>query len=634
MVKLEILGLKRHLHEVVETLQELGSVHIEEKSEHIHLPRFLKPVQLNEIKKNEKTSLEKFESLFQELIPLLNIKGIEPSLGHDHLDDKLFNELETLKKELSGLIAQRNTKQEELVLAKKYEAALKAYLPLLEKLKARENYTTSLIGFDKGTLKALKEKLVRLTKDDFILEIEKGEDALYGALAYPTKWGDAIKDELWQEGVDEVILPSEFQGQDPKTSLKELARRKTELPKKIETLSKEVTSLQKKETARCLRVQLAVRERLDRYHILNAFSESDYTFYLNAWIPENEKNSLEKNLKDRFGEGVTTQELAHEHWEHEETPVILKNPKWLKPFELLAKLLPPPVYGTLDATLYIALGFPLFFGLILGDIGYALVLFALIFFGGIDAVMRFLGMTDRNILKEIRKVALTCATTTLIFGIIFGEFLGTLGHGWLKPIWNDRLFITKQLLTLAIQIGVLHILLGLILGVFAGLKEKNWRHVLEKAALIIFLAAFVCGGNPILASGGVVIFPPLLTLFSQSTSMIIAGILALVSWILLGIAAGMVGIIESISIVSNTLSYARLMAIGIASVALAKVANDLGGAAGGIAGFIIAVLLHSVNVALAIFDPTIQSLRLNYVEFFTKFYKSGGKEYTPFRKVH
>ena len=65
MVKLEILGLKRHLHEVIETLQELGSVHIEERAEHTHLPRFLYPVDLDEAKKKEKTSLERFESLFQ-----------------------------------------------------------------------------------------------------------------------------------------------------------------------------------------------------------------------------------------------------------------------------------------------------------------------------------------------------------------------------------------------------------------------------------------------------------------------------------------------------------------------------------------------------------------------------------------
>ena len=247
MVKMELLGLKRHLHEVVATLQELGSVHIEEKTEHTHLPSFLKPVQIDDEKKKDKAFLEKFESLLQELLPLVAAKGEEPSLGHDLLDDTLYEELNALKKEVSSLISEKNTRQEELLLAKKYEAALKAFLPLLDKLKQREDYATSLISLDKGGLKALKEKLVRLTKDDYLLEIEKGEEALYGALAYPSRWETVIKNELWQEGVDELILPTEFQGRDPQSSLKELARRKRELPKTIQDLVQNITRLQKKE---------------------------------------------------------------------------------------------------------------------------------------------------------------------------------------------------------------------------------------------------------------------------------------------------------------------------------------------------------------------------------------------------
>ncbi len=624
MVKMEMLGLKQHLHEVVETLQDLGSAHIEEKSERAHLPKFLKPVELSEEKKKERAFLEKFESLLQELVPLIATKGTEPSLGHDHLDEKRCEELEFLKKTLSALVAEKNTKQEELVLAKKYETALKAYLPLLGKLGKREDTLINLIRFDKGGLKALKEKLVRLTKDDFILEIEKGEDAFYGALATPKKWEDAVKDELWQEGVDEVILPSEFEGKDPHASLKELARRKAALPKAIEELSQKIATIQKKEGSRCLRIRLAVEERLERFRVLSAFSESDYTFYLTAWVPEDQKKALKENLTRHFGERVVLKELVHEKWEHEETPVKLKNPAWLKPFEVLVSLFPPPTYGTLDATPFVAFFFPLFFGLILGDIGYGSILFLLT----LSLRIKF---KKNETVRQVAKVGFVCAASSILFGFVFGEFFGTLAHGWLKPIWEDRLLITKQLLILSILLGIVHVLFGLFLGMVVAFKEKNGHHFLEKIGFVLFFFGILFVVHSAMLPRGISL--PLMGGLSAFAASVTGGFVILISFIFLFVAAGLQGAIESISIVSNILSYARIMAIGIASAAMAKVANDLGALAGGIVGILVAFTLHTVNMALGIFDPTIQALRLNYVEFFTKFYKPGGKAYAPFKKI-
>jgi V/A-type H+-transporting ATPase subunit I len=93
------------------------------------------------------------------------------------------------------------------------------------------------------------------------------------------------------------------------------------------------------------------------------------------------------------------------------------------------------------------------------------------------------------------------------------------------------------------------------------------------------------------------------------------------------------GAIEVMGSVGNILSYARIMAIGMASVILAMVANELGGAIGVlIIGVLIAVLLHTLNVILAMFSPSIHSMRLHIVEFYSKFYEGGGELYIPFGK--
>ena len=106
--------------------------------------------------------------------------------------------------------------------------------------------------------------------------------------------------------------------------------------------------------------------------------------------------------------------------------------------------------------------------------------------------------------------------------------------------------------------------------------------------------------------------------------------------VMLGASLGWLGIImgpiEFISLIGNVLSYLRIAAIGLASVYLAKVANDMAGMIGNVVvGIIVAVLIHALNLVLGAFSPTIHSLRLHYVEFFRKFYEGGGKPYQPFR---
>ena len=98
--------------------------------------------------------------------------------------------------------------------------------------------------------------------------------------------------------------------------------------------------------------------------------------------------------------------------------------------------------------------------------------------------------------------------------------------------------------------------------------------------------------------------------------------------------AGVFGMIEVMSTLGNILSYARLMAIGMASVILAMVANKLGESFEIlIIGIIVALLLHALNIALAMFSPSIHSMRLHIVEFFSKFYTGGGVVYKPFKKA-
>jgi V/A-type H+-transporting ATPase subunit I len=183
------------------------------------------------------------------------------------------------------------------------------------------------------------------------------------------------------------------------------------------------------------------------------------------------------------------------------------------------------------------------------------------------------------------------------------------------------------LLLLALSIGVLHITIALLTGFLEEARHHGtWKAFCAKASWLILLL-----GVGLLASASVLHTPTTL----------LGAFLAVLAVILIIIGEGARGLIELPAIFSNIASYARLMAVGVASAGLAIVTNELAGslfASGSIVlmalGASVLVLGHLVNIALGLLGSFIHGLRLNYVEFFGKFYEGGGKPYKPFGGEH
>jgi V/A-type H+-transporting ATPase subunit I len=304
----------------------------------------------------------------------------------------------------------------------------------------------------------------------------------------------------------------------------------------------------------------------------------------------------------------------------EKAPTFYDNPRWVKPFEFIMKLVRPPMYSEIDPSPILAIFFPIFFGLMVGDIGYGLVIFAF----ALIIKKKFRAM---EFVQNLTDILIISSIPTIIFGFLFGEFFGDFGEmmGWLHPVyflgvtWN-RMEAIIPMLIFAIVIGVIHVFLGLIIGIINEITRKNKKHLSEKVGMLLALSGLIA----IIALALEMI--PAWTIYPT----IIIGIIAL---LLIIYGAGAMGPMEIMSTVGNILSYARLMAIGLASVILAFVANKLGGEMEVLAvGILIAVLLHALNIALAMFSPSIHSMRLHLVEFFSKFYEGGGTVYKPFKK--
>jgi V/A-type H+-transporting ATPase subunit I len=169
---------------------------------------------------------------------------------------------------------------------------------------------------------------------------------------------------------------------------------------------------------------------------------------------------------------------------------------------------------------------------------------------------------------------------------------------------------------LTLSIGVVHVVLGLALGVLAGARQHP-RQALGRglsAVMILLIVAALLAAVEVLPHA--VLTPAVVAL--------------LVAFPVLIALEGIVAAIELLSALGHVLSYARIMALGTASVMLAIVANRLGGAVGSaLVGALFALLFHLVNFALGLFSPTIHALRLHYVEFFGTFYSPGGTRYEP-----
>lgn len=352
----------------------------------------------------------------------------------------------------------------------------------------------------------------------------------------------------------------------------------------------------------------------DRLLLLDARARvhaARHLFVIEGWLPADRTGELEAALR-RFGPEVVLTRLGPARPGAAATPVALHNPPVFRPFEVFTRPLPLPRYGTIDPTPFVAVFFPAFFGLMMGDVGHGLVL------GVLAGILYFKSRPD-TLRRSVAMVGLACSSSAIVFGLLFGEFFGSLGPAiGLKPIFN-REEAMIGFLGLAIALGVVHVLLGLTLAVLGAWRRGERRHAMGRGVAFAMLALTVLALLAVLQ-----VLPS-----AWFTPSVVA---VLVAFPVLVALEGLVAVIELVSAVGHILSYARIMALGVASLMLAVVANQMVGAMGSVVvGVVFALLFHVVNFAIGLFSPTIHALRLHYVEFFGEFFSPGGTEYRPLR---
>lgn len=614
MVKVRILGPRERIDEALGALQDFGLLHLGDAS---GLAGLQPPPRGPRLLRRERYVRRAVEDL-AEALRFMGAPVRREAPGPVPVDDlrPLVRTARRVARRARALEARRVELDEERAQLERYRDFLLTIRPVLERLAGSPRLTSYAVVIpapERGTVDRLVDALRAEAGPDVATatrDLPGGDLAVL--LVLPRPFAARLEARLVEARVPEVPVPAGYAGTPLAEAVPAMLARLESIPAAVAALDEERRALGDAHRRDFAAQLAALQDLLRQAEARRRCGVTPRAFALEGWLPLSRTGELRAQLRRRAGEAMVVEELAREEWAAQDAPVVLANPRLFRPFEAIVRLLPLPVYGTMDPTPFVAVFFPMFFGMIVGDIGYGVVLAA----AGLWLHHRSRPGSPWRTASEI---AGPCAAFTIVFGAIYGELFGDLGRRWLgmHALAFDREESVFAALAVAGGIGAVHVVLGLAVGAATAWRHER-RHAIGRGVsglMVLLVIVALLAALDILP--GRLFTPTVIALF--------------VAFPVLVAAEGFLAPLELLATLGNVLSYTRIMALGTASVMLAVVANRMVGAIGSAAvGFVFALLFHLVNFAIGLFSPSIHAMRLHFVEFFGKFYSPGGHRYEPF----
>jgi len=620
MTKVIIAGSKDYLHVAIDVMHKHDVVHITDFVDEDEDFKIGKPYE-------SITKLSERAVSLRSVASYLSIKGKE-DVPNKYPEGAIIETIGAKTEQLDLEVTQVTDRISEIESKIK---ELKDKKRLLEPLKSFDLplglYTgyQSLVVFV-GTLKG--SPIISDITNDYELET-----APYGrgnaiSLFVPREFEDDVMKRLQEQGYAALPLPK-MEGV-PKDILVNLEAQLAELQSEKQKGEEDLADLRQKHIEYILASDEYLSIETQKAEAPLRFATTKNTFIVEGWVPTKDLGLIQSDLDSATNGHVIVTADSSEAVNVEKVPIALKNPLPTKPLEVLVRAFSLPKYNEIDPTKLMTFMYPALFGLMLGDIGYGLIVIALGLL--VSRVIKGQGMRDLAV------IGVYAGVFSVIFGFIFNEFFGVepFGHkGLLTSVEYyavPRLDNVLTLLILTFVIGLLMLTLGYVLGFVNEYRQHGLKHaVFAKVSWLMMLwggAIAVALVLPALSSGSGI---------QLSLGLIVGLVLLVVGFILMIMGEGAIGLTEVPTLLSNVLSYSRLLSIGVSSTGIALAVNKLSDALffskGGIFvifGVLLLIAGHAINTVLGILDSGLQALRLHYVEFFTKFYRGGGMKYIPF----
>lgn len=411
--------------------------------------------------------------------------------------------------------------------------------------------------------------------------------------------------------------------------LARLADERRALEKDVEMARREMRSLADNLTVPLTVAHDVFTTDVERIKMKAGMAETARTVMLRGWVPSGASEAV-SGMFDRLGSAGTP--VAYELTDpapEDKPPVLLLNKPAASPFESVVGLYSLPAYGTFDPTAVMSVFYFVIFGLMFGDVVYGLLLTV----GGFLAC-RFLDLSP-GIKKMIRMFAI-CGISSIVSGVLFGSYLGDLpgvfsqymlGGGKLAlAVWFDPVADPVKFLIVSLAVGAVHLLFGMGLnGYIRWRRGDRFGAIADTGSWYLLFA-----GIAFTALG-----------LSWGIWVAVAGVAALVLTQgraqknpFMKLFKGVGSLYGLINYASDLLSYSRIMALGMASAVIASVINIMSTLMGPtVIGYILMPVIlifgHTVNIAVNLLGTFVHTSRLQYIEFFGKFYEDGGRAYSP-----
>lgn len=471
--------------------------------------------------------------------------------------------------------------------------------------------------------------------------ISAGQDSTYVTVFCMRREEAQVEEALRARG---FAKPSYVWAKIPAQAVEDMKREIAAREGKITQIEQNIVSLDvNREDLRLLADYYRVRA--DKYAVLGQIPQSGRTFVISGYVPKKYVPKVGK-LAEKYDCVLDIEELK----EDEEAPVLLQNNAFASGAESVLTAFGLPGKGEFDPTSIMAVFYVFLFGMMLSDAAYG----AIVSIACGVLILKFPRMGDG--MKKAFQLFFWCGLSTLVWGVLFGGYFGDavnvisrvfFGHEvGIKPLWFAPLDDPMKLLVFSMLFGVIHLFTGLGLKGYMCLRDKKYMDflcdvVLWYALLIGLLIMLIPSELFASIAQMSIVFPPFVNTLGKVLA--IGGALGIVLMsgrssknFGLRIALGAYDLYNVSGWLSDVLSYSRLLALGLATGVIASVINQMGSMAGNsVFGAIVFIVVfiggHIFNLAINLLGAYVHTNRLQFVEFFGKFYEGGGREFNPFK---